>query len=312
MTFSPFLVTQKWKQKFTAKYNHNCIYNPTLIFVHYSMQKDSNTKYPLVSIIIVTWNSEKDIEDCLDSVVNIDYPNFNIIVVDNASSDNTVSLVKKYKNVQLLAEAENNYFTGGNNIGIQYALDNYNPEMVMILNPDTKVETNLLKVLSEVLLRDKKIGAVGPKIKFWNNENEGKINSAGLDYDGFMRAYDWGVYEEDKGQFDQERIVFGVTGTCILMKSEMLREIGLLWEKLEMYLDELELFIRAKDAGWKAIYTPGTTVYHKYQQSTNQNKMLKVEAKKMRNWLYIAFKHYSFKGKLLMILKYIKFQLLNK
>lgn len=263
---------------------------------------------PKVAIVILTWNNENDIEACLKSVQKIAYPNFQTLVVDNNSSDKTCSIVEGFKDIDLLKLEENLYFTGGNNKGIKYAFENYAPEYVMILNPDTEVEANLLDVLIYTVEKDKKIGAVGPKIRFLGGENDGKINSAGIFYDGYVRAYDNGVNEVDKGQYDYTKEVFGVTGTCILFRKEMLDEVGLFWEKIKMYLDEVELFLRAKESGWKVVYTGKTTVHHKHMSSSKQATNMNFELMKKWNWVLIAFRHYGLRDKVRIFLSYLKYR----
>ena len=270
-------------------------------------------KEPRVSIVIVTWNNEKDISVCLQSVFKQDYRNYNVIVVDNASTDRTAMIVEKeFPAVKIIKLNKNIYLTGGNNTGIKFAMENYSPEFVMVLNPDTKVEPNLISSLLEVIQKDPKIGAAGPKVKFWNNQNEGLINSAGLIYDGFIQAYDRGFMQADEGQFDTEEEVFGVSGACILYRAQMLKEIGLYWDAIKMYMDETELFIRAKKSGWKVFYTPNTTVWHNYMQSTNANSKFSRQKQAMKAWLLIALRHYKFKSKLAMLRKYLMFRLRNK
>lgn len=269
----------------------------------------SRTTKPKIAIVILTWNNEKDIESCLNSVKKLNYPNFKTVVVDNASTDKTSDIVRKFEEVDLLQLEKNYYFTGGNNRGIEFAYDNYDPEFVMILNPDTEVKFDLLNVLLEVINRDDKIGAVGPKIKFLGGQNDGKINSAGLFYDGYVTAYDNGVYEVDNGQFDYTKEVFGVTGTCILFRKTMLDEIGLFWEEIKMYLDEVELFLRAKNAGWKVFYTGKTIVHHKYMSSSNQATNIDFELMKKKNWVLIAFRHYGLSAKIKILLSYVKYRL---
>ncbi len=256
-----------------------------------------------VSIVIVTWNSEKDITECLQSLIVQDYPFINsIIVVDNNSSDSTVGIIEdKFPSIRLVQSKKNTFFTGGNNIGIKYALENYNSDFVMIINPDTKAQSNLVSELVRSAKKSNKIGIVGPKIKFWNNENEGKINSAGMVYDGFMQAYDRGFLEDDNGQFDTEEEVPAVTGCCMLLNKEMINQIGMFWLPLKMYLEDLEICIRAKKAGWKIIYTPNTTVGHKWMQSTNQNKLINLKKWNNRNWMLIALRHYPFLRKIAVV-----------
>lgn len=269
-------------------------------------------KSPSVTIIILTWNSQNDISDCLSSIDKIDYDGeFNTIVVDNDSTDNTKEIVsRKFPHAELLEMDKNYFFTGGNNRGIKYAIEKYSPEFLLVLNPDTKVESNILESLTRVA-SSPRVGIVGPKVKFWNNDNEGLINSAGLINDGFKQSYDRGFMEKDKGQYDRIEEVEGVTGACMLLRTEMVNEIGAFWEPLKMYLDDTELCLRAKKNGWKVIYTPETVVGHKWMQSTNQNKLVKQEKWKMRNWLYIAMRHYSIKSKLAMLKHFVVFKLKN-
>lgn len=263
---------------------------------------------PLVVIIILTWNNEADIADCLNSVNKLNYRNSHIVLVDNASTDSTVKVVKDMDiRVDLLKLPKNYYFTTGNNKGLQYALKKYNPDYFLILNPDTVVEPDLVKVLISEAGKDPEIGAVGPKIRFLGGENDGKINSASLFYDHFHTAYDLGFGEIDKGQYNYTKEVFGVTGTCILFKRELIKQTKGFWGILKMYTDEVELFIRAHKLGWKVVYTGRTTVWHKYMQSTKQERKTNYDKLKMRNWLFIALRHYSARDKLRMIRDYIKF-----
>lgn len=261
---------------------------------------------PKVWVIIVTWNNEKDIEICLNSILMQDYKNYEVVVIDNDSSDKTVPIIKtRFKDkVRLKVLKANIYLTGANNLGIKQALKDPNIKYAMVLNPDTKCEPNLIKELVRVAQSDERIGAVGPKIKFLGNKNEGKINSAGLIFDGFNQAYDIGFEKKDIGQFDKVEERFGVSGTCILFKREMLEGIGLYWEKIKLHLDEVELFIRAQKKGWRVFYTPKTTVLHSYMKSTDQNKLYKIDKAKKKVWLWIAIRHYPIKSKLAMIKQY--------
>ncbi len=264
------------------------------------------TYNPHVAIVIVTWNNEKDIKTCIDSLFKSSYKNISVIVVDNASTDATCKVIKEnYKaEVHLIKLPENLYLTGGNNIGIQYALDTFAPEYTMVLNPDTQVDKNALNLMVKTASKSERIGAVGPKLVFFNNHNAGLINSAGIFYDGFAQAYDRGFMDKDEGQWDKEEKVFGVSGACILYKSKMLSEIGLYWIPIRMYLDEVEMFIRAQKRGWSVVFNGEAVVYHSYMKSTNSNKLFRIEKQKLKAWMLIALRHYSLKGKFAMARKY--------
>ncbi|BCX13501.1 MAG: hypothetical protein KatS3mg085_033 [Candidatus Dojkabacteria bacterium] len=203
-----------------------------------------------VSIIIVTWNSGKDIKTCLDSLFEQSFKDFKAIVVDNASQDDTVQKVEQYPEVDVIKQKKNYFLCKSNNDGIKYAIKNYQSEYVMVLNPDTKLDSNCLKFLIQTFNKNQNIGAVGPKIYFWNNPNEGKINSAGMIFDNFMQAYDRGFLEEDHGQYDKEEVVPALSGACILFKVEALKKVGLYWEILKMYLDDVEIALRLKKNGF--------------------------------------------------------------
>jgi len=260
---------------------------------------------PKVSIIIVTWNNEKDILLCLKSLYQQTYQNLNIIVVDNASTDNTVSIIKdNYPDTEVLQQSENLFLTGGNNLGIEYAISHHKSDFVMVLNPDTYAAEDLVEELLKPF-SDDRVGATGPMVKFWKNKNEGLINSAGLIYDGFMQAYDRGFMEVDKGQFSKTEKVFGVTGACIMYRAGMLLQIGIYDNRIKMYLDEVEMFIRAQKTNWKVIFNPNAVLGHNYMQSTNKNKNFNREKQVKKAWLIIALKHYPIKSKLAVLKKYI-------
>lgn len=255
----------------------------------------------MLSIIIVTWNNESDIKFCLESLKQQSFTDFNVILVDNASTDNTVKVAKQtLPQINVIQQDKNYYLCKSNNDGIKFAFEKFNPEFVMVLNPDTFLKEDTIKILFEEINKDEKIAAVGPKILFWNNTNEGKINSTGLVYDGFANAYDRGFLEEDKGQYDKTEEVAAVSGACILYRSKALKKAGLYWQPIKMYLDELELAIRIRKKGFKIVYVPKAVIGHSYMKSTSQEKTRKFEKQKAKAFLLIALRHYKLKSKLAM------------
>ncbi len=261
----------------------------------------------IIPIVIVTWNNEEDIGECLESIRRQTHQDHPVIVVDNASSDRTLEILRgDFPEVTVLPQTENRFLSPSNNLGIRYAISEYNPEYLLVLNPDAKLDNLLLEVLASVLEVNSRVAAVGPKVKFWKSAKQGKLNSAGLIFDGFMQAYDRGFMEADMGQFDQQEEVFGVTGACIMFRTQALEQVGFYWEEIKMHLDEVELFIRLNKKGWKTIYEPKVTVWHAYMRSSNKQPSDFVDKRKLHAWLKIALRHYPLKSKLAMVKQYLK------
>jgi len=263
-------------------------------------------EYPLIGIVIVTWNNANDIRECLMSLQEQDYPNLKVLIIDNASTDGTLRIVQEeFPKAEIIAREKNYFLSPSNNFGIKLFIEKYKTDYVMVLNPDTKASNNLVTQLVQSLENDKFAIAAGPKVIFYQNKFEGKINSAGLIYDGFKQAYDRGFEQDDAGQFNQQEYVFGVTGACIMFRISMLQEIGFYWERIKLYMDEVELFIRAKKKGFKVIYNPNTVVFHKWMQSSDQHKIQKINKIRNKAWLWIALRHYPLKSKLAMLKDYL-------
>jgi hypothetical protein len=290
-------------------------------------------KPPLISILIVTWNNENDIEGCIQGFLNSTYTNFNITLVDSASSDRTLEIVKeKFPQVKVIPLQENKYYTGALNVGIEYIQATFAPQYILFLNADTVAEPNMLEELLNAA-EDYGMGnggnllAVGPKVKYF--EEKDKIYSIGIDYDGFMNACQIGIgkidgvdvktdvgdgdmgetdlSEADAERFNTSKQVFGVEGTCIFLVAKNLALLGKkpFWEKLKMYSEDVEFFIRAKKHGLVGITAPKAVLYHKVMVSTLQNSSLKIDDLKMKNWLWIALRHYKWKSKIAMLKKYL-------
>jgi GT2 family glycosyltransferase len=224
---------------------------------------------PLVSIIIVNWNDAKWLRDCLASLFQSDYPNVEIIVVDNGSTDDSVVVVRnEFPTVQLIENGKNLGFAQANNIGIRASKGRY----CVLLNADTKVEPGWLRPQVELCESDAKVGMCQGKMMLMREP--GKLNSAGMYLlpNGLTRHV--GDGEEDRGQYDQVRPIFGVSGACAFCRREMLDQIGLLDEDFFAYYEDTDWSWRAWLLGWKCLYLPAARLHHYRNVTTDQNQSL--------------------------------------
>lgn len=217
----------------------------------------THLEYPSVSIIIVNFNGEKYIRNCLNSVFSSHYPRFEIIVVDNASSDNSDTIVEtEFPSAKLLRNNKNLGFAGGNNVGIKVA----SGDIVVLLNNDTIVEKGWLEGIVDTLASSDEIGIVGSKILYPDKKT---IQHAGgiIHPNALTNHYDYG--EEDNGQYNKMMDVDYVTGASIGIKKEVFKEVGFLEESYyPAYYEETEFCHRAKKHGYRVVYTPYSVLYH--------------------------------------------------
>jgi GT2 family glycosyltransferase len=222
---------------------------------------------PKVSIVLLNLNGYRDTHDCLESLRHVRYPNFDVILVDNASSDDSVlRLQKEFPEVKLLRSRENLGFSGGNNLGIENALDS-NADYVLLLNNDTTVDPDFLGELVEVGQSDPRIGILGPKIFHYSDPKR-------IWYAGGYVKYGIGACRhlgqdqlDQEGKFARVEDTGFVTGCAMLIKSSLFREIGLLDPKLFLYWEDSDFCMRAKKVRNRLIFVPNAFVWHKISRT---------------------------------------------
>jgi len=225
---------------------------------------------PKVSIIILNWNGKEDTTECLESLKRISYSNYEIILVDNGSSDGSVEFLKeRYPQIEIIENGRNLGFAEGNNVGIKKAIEK-GTEYVLLLNNDTIVDPKFLGELVKVAESNPKIGIAGPKTYYYDyNGRKDIINFAGGKFDIWKgESYHIGINEIDTGQYDEIRVVDYVEGSCLLAKKEMIEKVGLLNPVYFVYWEENDLCLRASRAGYKSVYAPGAKIWHKVTSST--------------------------------------------
>ncbi|MBM3270867.1 MAG: glycosyltransferase [Candidatus Sericytochromatia bacterium] len=221
----------------------------------------------LVSIILVNYNGKHYLEPCLDALEKQTYPReqLEIILVDNASTDDSAAFVReRYPAVKLIAAPRNLGFAGGNNLGFQHARG----DLIALLNNDTVVAPGWLEALVDAIRGDPRVGTVAARIYFKNEP--GVINNVGLNLYRDGSGGDRGFRVQDEGQFDQGAVVFGACGASMLIRREVLDDVGVFDERFFMYYEDLDLAWRARIRGWESRYEPGAIVHHVHCGSSEE------------------------------------------
>ncbi len=246
----------------------------------------------LVSVVIVTFHSEKTIRECLDSILSQTYPDFEILVVDNASGDATLRILRdEYPAVRVFALETNRNFAGGVNIGIRRAAGKF----ILVLNDDTALDKDAVERLVRKLENDPSAGAAVPMMKFFNLR--GFINGIG----NHIRNHGWGsdnfIGAIDIGQFARLQEVPSACFGAVLLKRETLDGVGLLDEGYTAYYEDVDWSFRARLAGWTIVPEPRAVVYHKFGASFGDLKGRKLRLI-VRNRLRLVIK--IFQGRILL------------
>ncbi len=232
-----------------------------------------------IAVIIVTWNSQEYICSCLDSLKHGcgRYP-YEVIICDNASSDRTVAVVKeRYPDVTLIENKKNIGFAAGNNTAYRHVSDDAN--LVLVLNPDTKVIDNAIEILADYLVSDKDIGVCSPLLL---NEDGSVQRSTGGRFLSIRRVFNemFFLTRINPGLFEglytteTEKVldIDWVSGACMLIRRDVIDKVGFFDESYFMYGEDTELCMRIRDIGEKVIYLPQAKVFHYQGKSLVQQE----------------------------------------
>ena len=226
-----------------------------------------------LAIILVNWNSFELTKDTLESLQQTTYTNYDCIVVDNGSVDGSGDLIEKtFSKCIVLKSATNKGFTGGNNIGMDFALQQ-GYEYMMMLNNDVAVEPNFLEPLIACLDRDPTIGAVQPLIYFHHDRN--LIWNAGSTFNalfGICKTPDYNKKDPGQQFKNKSKKIDWITGCAFMMRASVLKNIGLLKEAFFIYYEDVDLSFRIKTAGYQLDYVPSSVIYHIAGMSHKSNK----------------------------------------
>ncbi|MEC0264330.1 glycosyltransferase family 2 protein [Paenibacillus anseongense] len=213
-----------------------------------------------VSIHIVTYNSSEHIDDCLNAIIMQSYPINQIVIIDNASKDNTLEKLQKWSDrILLVKNTKNNGFAGGHNQAIKMTDTDY----CLILNPDVVLDKDYVLKTIETLENTPSAGSATGKLLFKADPTH--IDSTGLIINKARRAFDRGAHETSEF-FQLPEEVFGVSGAAAMYSRKMINDISLDGEFFDedffAYKEDVDVAWRAQLLGWKAQYEPSAIAYH--------------------------------------------------
>ncbi len=218
---------------------------------------------PKVSIVLVNYNGFEDTIECVESLKQINYSNYSVIVVDNNSDKKPTAEQEEYlkNNTNYLKSESNLGFSGGNNIGIEFAKKN-SSDYILLLNNDTTVEPDFLsELVQSTIEKNNKCLMTGSIKHYWDKEKSwfegGEFNFEV----GGVKHYT--QKDESKGI---KKVSFS-TGCLVLIPIEIVNKVGLLDESFFMYGEDTDYCCRAINEGYKIYYNPSATIYHKESAS---------------------------------------------
>lgn len=211
---------------------------------------------PQASVVIPSWNGARFLGPCLESLDRQSWRDFEVLVVDNGSTDGTAATLAAFPAVGCLRLPENRGFAAACNAGIKATAG----EVVVLLNNDTEAEPAWLERLVGGLLAAPDAGMAQPKVRLFDRRDVlhttgDTVNRAGM-------PANRGVWELDRGQWDGQREVFGANAAAAAYRRSMLADVGLLEERFGSYLEDVDLAWRARLRGWRCIYVPEAVIYH--------------------------------------------------
>jgi GT2 family glycosyltransferase len=216
-----------------------------------------------LAIVLINWNSFELTKDTLESLQQTTYTNYDCIVVDNGSVDGSGQALKlQFPNIILIESETNKGFTGGNNLGMDYALQQ-DYEYIMMLNNDVAVEPNFLEPLVARLDENPSVGAVQPLIYFHHDRN--LIWNAGSTFNALLGICNTPDYnkKDPEHQFKYKlKKIDWITGCAFMMRASVLKKVGLLKEAFFIYYEDVDLSFRIKQAGYILGYVPESVIYH--------------------------------------------------
>jgi GT2 family glycosyltransferase len=221
---------------------------------------------PSVTVVLLNWNEWQDTSSCLYSLRDLDYSNYRVVVVDNASvNDSVVQIRERHPKIHVIENPKNVGFAGGCNTGIRYA-QSQESDFIWLLNTDTRVDSGALRALVEKAQTDSRLGGVGSVIHFMDEPD--RVQCWGGGYVNFILGKPRHFLKEVR----DDRVEF-ITGCSLLLRRLAIDEIGLLDEGFFMYWEDGDICFRLRRAGWRLAVAGQSKIWHKGYTSIGKGRL---------------------------------------
>jgi GT2 family glycosyltransferase len=229
------------------------------------MKDNTNELFPKVFAITLNWNGKDDTIECVASLQGLNYPNYEIVVVDNGSTDGSVPVLRaQYPDITIIENGKNLGYAEGFNAGMRYALQQ-GADYFLIVNNDTVIDPDALGELVGVAEEDPRVGFVSGKVYFYDEPN--RLQTAGrLSHPVFIAGALLGYEELDQGQYDEVRECDFIDDVFLLVRRAVFEQVGGYDPTFFLMYEETDWCARVRRSRFKIMYTPDAKIWHKGNQ----------------------------------------------
>ncbi len=260
--------------------------------------KKTETEALKISVVVLNWNGREDTLRCLESLKGVDYPNWEVLVVDNGSEDGSVAaILKGYPEITVMEAGRNLGYAGGNNLGIEEAVRR-GSEFVLLLNNDTTVAPDILRAFARAAEEYRDAGVFGAKIYLFNEP--GRLWYAGGRWrtDGKVAEHEGLGTIDNEVDFERIRDTDYACGCAMFIRSSALSIVGMLEEEFFLVFEEADWCLRATKAGFRCLFVPDAKVWHRVSASFGGPGSILYEYFLLRNRLLWAERHLTLRRRM--------------
>ncbi|MDI6808601.1 MAG: glycosyltransferase family 2 protein [Candidatus Eisenbacteria bacterium] len=227
---------------------------------------------PKVGIVILNWNGFNDSRRCVESFRGLRYPNHELVIADNGSTDGSCeALRQEFPGLTLVETGRNLGYTGGNNVGIKRALADGSGYVLIVNNDTESINPDFVGELVREMESQPGLGVIGPKVLNPGNVVQHTILLAPTLSNSIRESVLYKTGRKEPEDYDRAQAVNAVSGVCWMIRREVFEKVGLLDEDYLSYVEEQDYCYRAQKAGWKIMYYPVESVVH-YKEADDKNK----------------------------------------